>query len=330
MKYMKSLFCILLSLLVLIPSAPISVSAVEHDVPLYFQTDYPNTMYGCGTVANNGCGVTCLAMVATYLTGYNYTPDVLARYFGGKAENNIARLEYGSDVLQLPYWKSENWHQTLAALEDGKIAIALMEGNSIFTSSQHFIVLTGITEDKKIRVNDPNAANYDYWLLKNGFTNGFDEGDILCGYSGAWIYDPESIPDTPFYYFEEAYEGESRYSDLNLTWDEIQLLARVVWVESRGECADGQQAVAEVVLNRILSEDFPDNLSDVVYADGQFNSVPYLDTAEPSQAQYEAIDRALNGPYVLSLDVTKFASYIVSDDIWGQIGGHYFFFNHNS
>ena len=37
-------------------------------VPLYFQNDYPDTMFGAGTVETSGCSITCLAMVATYLT----------------------------------------------------------------------------------------------------------------------------------------------------------------------------------------------------------------------------------------------------------------------
>lgn len=297
-----------------------------HEIPLFFQTDYPQTIYGTGTVANNGCGITCLAMVATYMTRHPYLPDELARYFGGRAENNIARLEYGSDCLQLPYYKATNWHETLAALENGKIAIALMGSDSIFTSGQHFIVLTGMTEDGKIMVNDPNETNYSHWQLKNGFENGFAPGDILCGYSGAWIYDPDAMPEEPFIYTEEREIVECRYPDVTLTWEEIQLLARVIWVESRGECAEGQQAVAEVVLNRLVSDNYADTLSGVIYAENQFNSVPFLDDAEPGQAQYEAIDRALYGPYILSMDVVKFANYVVNDDIWGQIGGHYFFF----
>ena len=311
-----------------LPTGPTQTSGQEDDapsVPLFFQTDYPQTIYGTGTVANNGCGITCLAMVATYMTRHPYLPDELARYFGGRAENNIARLEYGSDTLRLPYHKAKNWHETLAALEDGKIAIALMGSSSLFTSGQHFIVLTGMA-DGKIMVNDPNEANYSRWQLKNGFESGFDPGDILCGYSGAWIYDPDAMPEEPFIYTEEREIVECRYPDVTLTWEEIQLLARVIWVEARGECAEGQQAVAEVVLNRLVSDNYADTLSGVIYAENQFNSVPFLDDAEPGQAQYEAIDRALNGPYVLSMDVVKFANYIVNDAIWGQIGGHYFFY----
>ena len=48
------------------------------EVPLYFQTDYPDALYGEGTVATDGCGITSLAMVATALTGHTYLPDELA------------------------------------------------------------------------------------------------------------------------------------------------------------------------------------------------------------------------------------------------------------
>lgn len=294
-------------------------------VPLYFQTDYPEVMYGAGSIATSGCSVTALAMVATYLTGHEYLPDELAYYFGGSAENNMQRLENGSKALQLPFYKSENWHHTLRALQEGKVAIALMEMNSLFTTSQHFIVLTGINEDGKIMVNDPSEPNYSKWDLEKAFIYGFDEGDILLGYSGAWIYDKEAMPEEPFIYSEPRPDpANARYPDLELTLEEKRLLARVIWVEARGECDEGQQAVAEVVLNRLASEDFPDTLRDVIYAEGQFRSVAFLDEAEPYQAQYDAIEKAMYGPYILPEDVVHFATYKTTDNCWGQIGGHYF------
>lgn len=293
-------------------------------VPLYFQTDYPNVMYGSGNIASSGCSITCVAMVASYLTGHEYLPDELADYFGGRAENNIARLEYASDALQLPWEKTANWHETLKALKEGKIAIILMNSNSIFTESQHFVVLTGMTEDGKIMVNDPYAPNYDHWQLKNAFINGFSAGDICCGYSGGWVYDKEAMPEEPFIYEEEKVCVEPRYPDIELTWEEKTLLASMIWVEAQGESAEGQQAVAEVVLNRMKADNFQDTLKGVIYADGQFRSTKFLDEAEPTQAQYEAVERALEGPYVLDEDVVFFATYPVNENVWGQIGGHIF------
>ena len=304
---------------------PAEILRYYQEVPLYFQTDYPEVMYGSGSVATSGCSVTCLAMVATYLTGHEYYPDELARYFGGRAANNIDRLEYGSTVMQLPFKRAVNIHETMEALQEGKIAIVLMESNSLFTTGQHFIILAGLTEDGKIIVNDPNEANYSKWDLEKAFRYGFEEKDILLGYSGAWIYDRSAMPEEPFLYSEpEPVRGEPRYPDIHLTLEEIRLLARVVWVEAQGECAEGQQAVAEVVLNRLASDNFPDTLYSVIYSEGQFRSVPYLDDAKPYQAQYEAIERAIYGPYVLPEEVVHFATYKTNKNVWGQIGGHIF------
>ena len=293
-------------------------------VPLYFQTDYPNNMFGSGTIANNGCSVTCLAMVATYLTGHEYLPDELAGYFGGVAENNIERLEKGAEAMRLPWEKMENFDKTMEALRSGKIIIALMESGSLFTNSQHFIVLTGYNEDGLIVVNDPYEPNYEKWDVKRAFQEGFKEGDICCGFSGAWAFDKDAMPEDPFLYFEEDLRGEPRYPDIQLTAEERHLLASLIWVEAQGECEEGQQAVAEVVLNRMASPDFGNTLKGVIYGEGQFRSAPYLEDAEPHQAQYEAIEAAIYGPYVLPEGVVHFATYPTNNNVWGQIGGHIF------
>ena len=297
----------------------------RNHVPNYFQTNYPTTRYGSGTIASSGCSITCVAMVASYMTEHLYSPEELADYFGGSAYSNIDRLESASDALQLPYRKAANWHETLQALKDGKVVIALVEQDSVFTDSQHFIVLAGMTADGKILVNDPYMPNYAKWDLQKGFTSGFSESDILCGYSGAWIYDKSAMPEEPFLYREEeAPAREIRYSGITLTVDDLDLLAKVVWVEAQGESFEGQQAVAEVVLNRLASANYPNTLHDVIYAEGQFRSVPYLDDATPWQVQYDAIECALYGPYVLPMDVMYFAQQPTNYNIWGTIGGHVF------
>ena len=106
------------------------------------------------------------------------------------------------------------------------------------------------------------------------------------------------------------------------------LLARVVWVEAQGECKEGQQAVAEVVLNRMASPNFGDTLKSVIYAEGQFRSVPYLEDATPYQAQYDAIEAAIYGPYVLPENVMHFATYPTNNNVWGKIGGHIFCYDY--
>lgn len=116
----------------------------------------------------------------------------------------------------------------------------------------------------------------------------------------------------------------SQYAGITLNDEEIDLLARIVWLEARGESFEGQQAVAEVVFNRILSEDFPDTLTEVIYEKGQFTTVWDVHTAAPTNTQYRAIDAALNGPNILPLEVVFFSRAPQNDNIWGTIGNHVF------
>lgn len=296
-----------------------------NSVPLYFQNDYPDTMFGAGTVATSGCSITCLAMVATYLTGHEYLPDELAGYFGGRAENNVARMEYGIDQMKLPCRPCENWHVVMEELSRGKVIILLVDEKSIFTDSQHFVVLTGLTEDGLILVNDSNADNYERWDLKEKLITGFPESDLWRGFNGAWAFDKSQMPKNPFIYYEEEVYVEPRYVGVTLTMDERELLARMVWVEARGEPFEGQQAVAEVVLNRLVASNFQNSIESIIMAQGQFNSARFLDDAEPNQTQYEAVEHALKGPYVLPINTVYFAQQPSSNgSVWGWIGGHCF------
>ena len=196
---------------------------------------------------------------------------------------------------------------------------------SIFTETQHFIVLTGINEETgKIMVCDSYPPNYEKWDLKRGFVEGFEEKDLMLGYDGGWIFSVRGMPKEPFIYQKEKPSVTPRYTEVELPWEQQQLLAKIIWLEARGEPLEGQQAVAEVVLNRLVSGKFGDTLEAVIYGKGQFRTTPFLDKAEAWQAQYEAIDNALAGPYILPMNVMYFATYPENDQVWGKIGGHFF------
>lgn len=297
----------------------------ERYFPDYTLAEYGDTMYASGTIKSNGCGITCLAALATYLTGHSYYPDELAGYFGSYGNNNVERLLYGSDMLKLPYYQAENYHVVLNALRNGKIVVQLMNSKSLFTQTQHFIVIKGYNANGLLEVYDPSDANREHWRLKGGFENGFTEDELCWGFDGAWVYDPELVPEDPYIYKAPVREYvDPRYDGVQLTEDEKNLLARLVWVEARGECADGQQAVAEVVLNRLVSGRFQSSLRGIILDEDQFVPQELLKDAKPGQAQYEAIDRALYGPYVLPMEVFYYGTVRITDSVWGRIGGHIF------
>ena len=295
------------------------------EVPLYFQTDYPDVMYANDTLATSGCSMASLAMVATYMTDHKYTPDQLAQWFGGYMGTHRDRLEYASTQMQLPFEEALTIVDALQALKEGKVVIALMSKNSLFTNTQHFVVFSGMTVDGKILVNDPYEPNYTNWQLTAGFADGFEQDQVTWGFGGGWIYDKNQMPEVPFLYEpEERPVVECRYPDVELSEEDMRLFAKLLWLECRGESYDGQQAVAEVILNRLVSEDFPNTIRGIIYAEGQFPCTDDIPEATPTQTQYEAIDRALNGPYILPMEVIFYAKFKENKNFWGQIGDHYF------
>lgn len=144
-------------------------------------------------------------------------------------------------------------------------------------------------------------------------------------YSPAPTPETTVTPDEP----EETPEPASRYADIEISESDKETLACLVYHEARGESFEGQVAVIEVVLNRCLSEYFPDTVDEVVfqrYGDvWQFSPAPYIWTAEPGETQYEAIETALTETeYILSADAVFFSTAPYNDKIEAVIGNHYF------
>ena len=76
----------------------------------------------------------------------------------------------------------------------------------------------------------------------------------------------------------------------------INLLARIISAESRGEPYIGQVAVGAVILNRVEHPSFPDSLSGVIYQPGAFTAITDGQFNEPvSDSAYNAAKDALNG-----------------------------------
>lgn len=77
---------------------------------------------------------------------------------------------------------------------------------------------------------------------------------------------------------------------------DVDLIARAVYGEARGEPYEGQVAVAAVILNRVRSASFPNTVSGVIYQPGAFDAVSdgqlYL---TPDFAAYRAARDAMAG-----------------------------------
>lgn len=133
---------------------------------------------------------------------------------------------------------------------------------------------------------------------------------------------------------EDGVAGERTWETLkkvSANQKELDLLARIIYAEARGESYKGQVAVGAVVMNRMSASGFPDSIRGVIEQPRAFTAVDdgqYQLT--PDQTAYQAAQDAVRG-----YDPTNGALYYfnpdtaTSDWIWTRkqtvkIGRHIF------
>ena len=135
------------------------------EVPLLIQWDqrWGYKSYGNNMLGISGCGPTCLSMVAMYLLNdTTMDPLWMARFSekngycvpgNGSSWELISKgaKKLGLDVTEIPLDKN----RIIENLSVHNPIICIM-GPGSFTTSGHFIVLTGY-EDGSVTVNDPNS-----------------------------------------------------------------------------------------------------------------------------------------------------------------------------
>ncbi|MED9908918.1 MAG: C39 family peptidase [Collinsella sp.] len=136
-------------------------------IPHLYQIDpaWATEPYAGGTIGENGCGPTCLAMVYVALTGRtNRGPVEMARLSedAGFTVDGMTSWELMTvGAAQLGMVGEE------MPADAGRVSEALAAGVPIiasvrpgdFTTTGHFIVLAGIDESGRLVVRDPNSRN---------------------------------------------------------------------------------------------------------------------------------------------------------------------------
>ncbi|MCD8118999.1 MAG: C39 family peptidase [Lachnospiraceae bacterium] len=144
----------------------LSGEVTKGEIPLFLQWDerWGYETYGDDFLAVTGCGPTCLSMVVCGLSGETeWNPYAVAcmaeehGYYVDCAGTSWTLMSEGAESLGLEVVSvSFDASSILAALKNG-IPIICSMGPGDFTTSGHFIVLTGVAEDGTVTVNDPNS-----------------------------------------------------------------------------------------------------------------------------------------------------------------------------
>lgn len=159
-------------------------------IPLYLQYQAPwgNIGYGEDNIAASGCGPTCIAMVMSYLQGEDILPSDIVSWAGNRyyvygqgtswSIFNAAAQQYGVICRTLGV-SSQDIADELTAGHP----VILSMGPGRFTSTGHFIVLTGIQADGNVTVNDPNDNG-----TKHFYDQVFPLRDVLTEAKAAWSF----------------------------------------------------------------------------------------------------------------------------------------------
>lgn len=95
---------------------------------------------------------------------------------------------------------------------------------------------------------------------------------------------------------------------ISYTQQELDMMARIIYAESRGEPYLGQVAVGAVLVNRVQSPSFPNTLSEVIHQELAFESVA-------------------NGQYGLKPDATSYRAAIAAFSGQDPTNGALYFWN---
>lgn len=162
----------------------------ETEVVYYNQADsrWKDMPYGkTGTIGRSGCGPTSLAIVVSTLSR-SVNPVDMCRwsyengYYAEGAGSYHSLIPNGAKYfgLKVEGAKTTEVEKIIDALSNGKLVVAIM-GKGHFTSTGHFIVLRGVTEEGKILVADPisikrSEQEWNLSIILNEARKGADAG----------------------------------------------------------------------------------------------------------------------------------------------------------
>ena len=140
------------------------------NIPYLSQNNYPNYVFPVhsgSSMSGTGCGIVSTTMVLRYLTDKDIKVQDVATwadnngYFNGRGSKSTIFKAAAQN------WKvgnvkvvSKDINAIKNALMNGRPVISLQK-SGIFTNNQQCIVLTGIDNNEKIHVNNPNGPNQD-------------------------------------------------------------------------------------------------------------------------------------------------------------------------
>ena len=187
-----------------------------------------------------------------------------------------------------------------------------------------------IVDDSKVIVNSNEIEIKAKPFIRNGRT--YIPLRIASDYLGCevdWVQDTYTVE-----LYKNNLEVNEKYKFIpNYTEEDYRLLSKIVQVESSDGSMDMKLAIANVVLNRVKSNLFPNSVSDVIYQIDIYVQFPpahreSFKTVKPTINSKIAAKNALEGlnniDKCLFFNNSPFKSK--TDDLYKIIEGEYFYY----
>jgi len=112
---------------------------------------------------------------------------------------------------------------------------------------------------------------------------------------------------------------------------DLEMMARAIYAEARGETYEGQVAVGGVIMNRLENSAFPDTIREIILQpraftavdDGQINLTPDSEAYKAAKDALNGVDPSVGALYYWNPDVAT-SKWIWTRPIITQIGSHVF------
>lgn len=100
------------------------------------------------------------------------------------------------------------------------------------------------------------------------------------------------IPEIEVPELTNAPQKEKQSSSMSFNTEETYLLAKMAMAEAEDQDTEGKALVILVIINRVLSNKFPDSVEEVIFQKGQFSPISNgrFDKVEPNKDCWKAID----------------------------------------
>lgn len=162
--------------------------AGETEVVYYSQLDkrWAGASYGDSTIGRSGCGPTSMSIVISTLTGQTVDPPHMAgwayhnSYYCPGSGSYHSLIPGAAEAYDLTAKGNLTAQEIVDALKNGELVVAIM-AKGHFTKNGHFIVLRGVTRERKILVADPASVErsnqeWDLSLIMNEARKGAGAG----------------------------------------------------------------------------------------------------------------------------------------------------------